>query len=326
LSTPLALHIAAGVAERVRYRNATAFTRASTAALINQLADCSSAPRAVEELQRRGHAGIELLLRAIQRADVGLPAARLLGRLGSSAVMRCVEMVAEAGPRAAGLAALALMHGDDEGRAAFLDMLRSASSPIQARLLDTLREFPEDAADTGMWSFRSSRLVLTLSELYMNDGATEALRASILHVLAGAGDVARDASGFLGHILRTEGAPSLRGQALSALCVIVPNSPEAVEGVMSALRDAHERVRLRALLAARTLQHPSPTLVRRIAALLCDEDRAVRLETCNTLGILGREAQDALPQLNCIAQDGRADIELSSAAARALDRIRRVPD
>lgn len=141
-------------------------------------------------------------------------------------------------------------------------------------------------------------------------------RAEAAEDLGSLGRTARPAAGALAELL-TDGSPQVRAAAAAALLRIQPKDPRPIEMLRKDLESADAATRRAAAAAAGFAGSSGAVLTPRLAALLKDPDEAVRLESLQSLSMLGPAAAEAAPVLIPLLEDSALMID----AADALGRI-----
>ena len=89
----------------------------------------------------------------------------------------------------------------------------------------------------------------------------------------------------------------VRSRAASALIQLGNGSPEVVSGLLTLLKDDDSNVRSRAASALGQLGNGSPEIVSGLLTLLKDDDSFVRFRAASALGQLGKKSIEVLPAL-----------------------------
>jgi len=324
VAPPLMVFLAVLVQQRMLAIHEPAIRDRATGELIAMLESPACGVEAAQELRRRGEEVIDALVAALSDARLGRPAAQVLGTIGGAGIRASMEVLRTGGPRRATLGVLAFIYGGNAGRSALAGVLQTDAAETRAHVLEALSAFARDAQEQGMWQGGADEFLDALVHSYRRDDATEELKESTLRALAAAGPEVALASPFLGWIITRdrEASPASRALAVRTLGLVSDGSPETVIVIISALRDSDQDVRREAVVVAGQLRPVSPRVITALLEVLRKDVVSVRVEVCETLGRLGREARETLRELERITRERGTEDGFGAAAAKAIEDIR----
>ncbi|MFT4640585.1 MAG: HEAT repeat protein [Verrucomicrobiales bacterium] len=239
-------------------------------------------------------------------------AAALLGRLGALAA-----------PGSSALVSRLNAHHPEDDAEWYLNALILIGPSVMPSVMDAVRASSLESLTESHWAIRALQGLAPLAQPQLEaslKGATPSVACAILQALPRYLGRHRELeTQVLRLLVHEEG--ELRARALSMLSRMDPPDKVWLKAEQQALKDPSPAVRVVALSVLEDVPLSSKERLRILTAALEANERQVRRQAVEELGILGESAEESVPQLLASAKGPSASDAYRSSVIKAFGRI-----